>query len=196
MRPLPVVVLRILGEDASQVSLAEDQHLVGDLGADGQDEAFGEAVSHRASCDGPFYVLKQAERDLELHHGRQSQSDLGSTGSFHHFLPFVLVPLCGRSGWLDRPAWLERSVASPLLPCARRPVLSPIARKGRQLSMVVFGIGAHKHSHTVVAVDEAGRKLDPRHDHRRSLNAADLGRAIRHRTTVGGRGLPASVATA
>jgi hypothetical protein len=35
MRPLPVVVPRVLGEDAAQVSLAEDQHLIGDLGADG-----------------------------------------------------------------------------------------------------------------------------------------------------------------
>jgi len=35
MRPLPVVVPRVLGEDAAPVSLAEDQHLIGELGADG-----------------------------------------------------------------------------------------------------------------------------------------------------------------
>ena len=44
MRPLPVVMHRIPGEHTAQVSLAEDQHPVGDLGADGQHEAFGEAV--------------------------------------------------------------------------------------------------------------------------------------------------------
>ena len=49
MRPLPVVVPRVLGKDATQVSLAEDQHPVGDLGADGQHKAFGEAVRPRAS---------------------------------------------------------------------------------------------------------------------------------------------------
>ena len=31
MRPLPVVVLRVLGKDVAQVSLAEDQHPVGEL---------------------------------------------------------------------------------------------------------------------------------------------------------------------
>jgi hypothetical protein len=35
MRPVPVVVQRVLGEDAAQVSLAEDQHSIGDLGSDG-----------------------------------------------------------------------------------------------------------------------------------------------------------------
>jgi hypothetical protein len=33
MRPLPVVVERMLGADTAQVSLVEDQHSVGDLGA-------------------------------------------------------------------------------------------------------------------------------------------------------------------
>jgi len=49
MRPLLVVAPRILGEDALKMSLAEDQHSVSDLGADGQDEAFGEAVRLRAA---------------------------------------------------------------------------------------------------------------------------------------------------
>ena len=47
MRPLPVVRQRVLGKDVAQVSSSEDQHPVGDLGADGQHEAFGEAVRPR-----------------------------------------------------------------------------------------------------------------------------------------------------
>jgi hypothetical protein len=47
MRPLQVVVPRVRGKDATQVSLAEDQHPVGDLGADGQHKAFVEAVRPR-----------------------------------------------------------------------------------------------------------------------------------------------------
>ena len=31
----PILLPQVLGEDAAQVSLAEDQHLIGDLGADG-----------------------------------------------------------------------------------------------------------------------------------------------------------------
>jgi len=38
---------RVPGEHTAQVSLAEDQHPVGDLGADGQREAFREAVCPR-----------------------------------------------------------------------------------------------------------------------------------------------------
>jgi hypothetical protein len=48
MRPLPVVVRRVLGEDAAQVSFPEDQHSVGEFGTDSQHEAFGEAVRARA----------------------------------------------------------------------------------------------------------------------------------------------------
>jgi hypothetical protein len=44
MRPLSVVVHRVSGERPAQVSLAEDQRSVGDLGTDGQHEAFGVAV--------------------------------------------------------------------------------------------------------------------------------------------------------
>src|SRR4051812_19896090 len=47
MRPLPVVAERIQGEDAGQMSLAEDQHSVGGLRAD-RHEAFGKAVRPRA----------------------------------------------------------------------------------------------------------------------------------------------------
>jgi transposase len=58
----------------------------------------------------------------------------------------------------NRPAWLDRSVASPPLRCAHRPVpfSSPI-EKGDW--MITLGIDAHKRTHTVVAVDEVGRQL-------------------------------------
>jgi hypothetical protein len=41
MWSLRVVVGGVLGRHAAEVPLAEDQHAVGDLGADGQYEAFG-----------------------------------------------------------------------------------------------------------------------------------------------------------
>jgi hypothetical protein len=44
-----VVVRRVLGEHFAEVSFPEDQHPVGEFGADGQDEAFGEAVRPRAA---------------------------------------------------------------------------------------------------------------------------------------------------
>jgi hypothetical protein len=47
MRSLNVVVRGVLGKHPSEVLLAEDQHPVGDLGADGQHEAFSEAVRAR-----------------------------------------------------------------------------------------------------------------------------------------------------
>jgi hypothetical protein len=40
---------RVPGEHTAQVSLAEDQHPVGDFGAEGQDKALGEAVRPRAA---------------------------------------------------------------------------------------------------------------------------------------------------
>jgi hypothetical protein len=49
MRPMPVVVRRIPGKHAAQVSFPDDQHSVGEFGADAQHEAFGEAVRSRAS---------------------------------------------------------------------------------------------------------------------------------------------------
>jgi hypothetical protein len=48
MRPLRVVVRGALGQHAAEVPFPEDQHAVGQLGADGQYEAFGEAVRPRA----------------------------------------------------------------------------------------------------------------------------------------------------
>ena len=48
MRPLRVVVHRY-GQAPAEVSFPEDQHPVGDLGSDGQHEAFGEAgANYRA----------------------------------------------------------------------------------------------------------------------------------------------------
>ena len=47
MWPRGVVVRDVPGKHLTEVSLAEDQHLVGDLRSDGQDEAFGEAVRPR-----------------------------------------------------------------------------------------------------------------------------------------------------
>jgi hypothetical protein len=44
MRSLQVVVRGVLGQYPAEVPLAEDQHAVGEFGADGQHEAFGEAV--------------------------------------------------------------------------------------------------------------------------------------------------------
>ena len=48
MGPPPVVVCRILGQDRSQMPLAEDQHPVGDLGPGGEHEPFRVSVApHR-----------------------------------------------------------------------------------------------------------------------------------------------------
>ena len=46
--PLVVVVRGIRGKHPAEVPLAEDQHPIGELGADSQDEAFGVAVRPRA----------------------------------------------------------------------------------------------------------------------------------------------------
>ncbi len=56
--------------------------------------------------------------------------------------------------------WLDRSVASPPLRCAHRPVplLLPLVVKGDE-DMVTLGIDVDKRTHTVVAVDDAGRQL-------------------------------------
>jgi hypothetical protein len=45
MWPLRVVVRGVLGQHPAEVPLVKDQHAVGELGSDGQHEAFGEAVS-------------------------------------------------------------------------------------------------------------------------------------------------------
>jgi hypothetical protein len=58
----------VRGKHAAQVLLAEDQHLVGDLGSDGQHETFGEAV--RAWTPG---------RDLDLCVPRTPSPSVNST---------------------------------------------------------------------------------------------------------------------
>jgi hypothetical protein len=49
MRPLGVVVRSVGGEHSAQVSFPQDQHAIGEFGADGQHEAFGEAVRSRTA---------------------------------------------------------------------------------------------------------------------------------------------------
>ena len=56
MWSLRVVVGGVLGQHAAEVPLAEDQHAVGDLGADGQDEALGKAVCPRTARRGLDHV--------------------------------------------------------------------------------------------------------------------------------------------
>ena len=54
MRPPHVVVRSVDRQHSAEVSLSEDQHAVGELGPNGQHEAFGEAVR-----------LRTARRDLD-----------------------------------------------------------------------------------------------------------------------------------
>ena len=48
-----VVVVNVFGEHDTQVSLAEDQHAVGEFGSDGADEPFGETVRAWATGRNP-----------------------------------------------------------------------------------------------------------------------------------------------
>lgn len=71
-----------------------------------------------------------------------------------------LVPSCGQQHGRDRPAWLDRSVAPPQLRFALRTAPSPFPHTRRGgMAMIMLGIDAHKRTHTVVAVDELGRRL-------------------------------------
>jgi len=64
---------------------------------------------------------------------RQCQADDRVAGSLNHAVPFGgQVPSCGQQHDVDRPAWLDRSVVSPPLRCAHRPVLSPFKRERQQ----------------------------------------------------------------
>jgi hypothetical protein len=47
--PPSVVAGAVLGEDPPEVSLAEDQHAVGEFGSGGQHESFGEAARSRTA---------------------------------------------------------------------------------------------------------------------------------------------------
>jgi hypothetical protein len=80
MRLLRVVVRRVRSKHPAEVSLPEDQHPVGEFGADGQHEAFREAVRPRAAHplfrrDGGMLaqivgvpaVMGQLTQDLQVH---------------------------------------------------------------------------------------------------------------------------------
>ena len=49
MLPLSVVVRGVLGQHPAELPLPEDQHPIDHFGADGQHEAFGEAVRPRTA---------------------------------------------------------------------------------------------------------------------------------------------------
>jgi hypothetical protein len=51
-----VVVANVFGEHGTQVSLAEDQHAVGEFGSEGVDEPFREAVRARAPRWNPDHL--------------------------------------------------------------------------------------------------------------------------------------------
>jgi transposase len=72
----------------------------------------------------------------------------------HHFL-------CRPSDMRNQSAWLDRSVTPPSLRCALRLVpFSSSTENGDD--MITLGIDAHKRTHTVVAVDDAGRQVGVR----------------------------------
>jgi hypothetical protein len=48
-----VVVASVVGKYDTEVSLADDQHVVGEFGAEGADELFGDAVRPRAPRGNP-----------------------------------------------------------------------------------------------------------------------------------------------
>ena len=63
MRSPAVVVRGVHGKHVAQVPLTEDQHPVGDLGADGQHEAFGEAVRPRTPWRNPDHFDTRVRQD-------------------------------------------------------------------------------------------------------------------------------------
>lgn len=82
---------------------------------------------------------------------------------------FALTPSAPGGGWLafcgpsdaaDRPAWLDRSLAYRALTKACPPTgpYNP-SKGGARIMMVVFGVDAHKKTHTIVAADEVGAEL-------------------------------------
>ena len=75
-------------------------------------------------------------------------------------LPSWLLSVVRPAGLKDRPAWLERSVASPLTGmCPPTDPVLPHVDGRRHGPWSRLGIDAHKRTHTVVAVDEHGRQL-------------------------------------
>ena len=82
---------------------------------------------------------------------------MGSAGRSTLIYAFVAcVSIAAGRRQRNRPIWLKRSVASPLLGYAHRPVHAT-PRWRETCSMMVIGIDAHKRSHTAVTVDEMGR---------------------------------------
>src|SRR3954454_10796584 len=69
MRLLPVVMRSVCGKHAAEVLLPEDQHPVGEFGADGQDEAFGEAVRPRT----PGWDLDHLDTRLGQHRAERGR---------------------------------------------------------------------------------------------------------------------------
>src|SRR4051812_50062443 len=63
MRSPAVVVGGVNAKHLAQVPLTEDQHTVGDLGADGQHEAFGEAVRPRTPRRNPDHLDTRVRQD-------------------------------------------------------------------------------------------------------------------------------------
>jgi hypothetical protein len=63
MWPAAIVVGGVPGKDGSQMSFAEDQDAVGELGSGGEDEAFGEAVRSRTSRWGSHGIDAGAGQD-------------------------------------------------------------------------------------------------------------------------------------
>ena len=164
---------------------------VGHLGRDGQAVGGDHVVSVRR-------VIRPVRCGQASPLGRLSVSLGGVWGLAHRSLP---ADGCG-CAWMcrppdrsDRPAWLDRSVASPPLrvPTGRPGVTPDRRRQGHG----DIGIDAHKRTHTLVAVDEpAGSWLRrPRATTRRASGAV-RGRPGSAGAELGGGGLPASVAAA
>ena len=77
MRSLDVVVRGVLGEHPSEVLLSEDQHPVGDLGAGGQHEAFGETVRART----PRWDLDHLDTRIGQHRVERADRHLNLPGT-------------------------------------------------------------------------------------------------------------------
>src|SRR5262249_52854269 len=86
-----------------------------------------------------------------LHRASQCQAERALRARSTAFCAFVAsARRAAREVVRDRPAWLERSLVSPRLGSARRPVRrSPTSSEGAT-RMVIIGIDAHKYTHTAV----------------------------------------------
>ena len=101
MRSLRVVVRGVLGQHPAEVPLAEDQHAVGEFGADGQHEAFGEAVRPRA----PRRDLDHLDTDIGRHGVERCGELSGTIADEEPEPPEVLAEVHHEvAGLLRRPA--------------------------------------------------------------------------------------------